>query len=42
LPAKWTAPLQDTLLSGIAGFHPIAISECARRQTSLARKLMRV
>ncbi len=41
LPAKWTAPLRDTLLSGIAGFHPIAISECARRQTAVARELMK-
>ncbi len=31
LPAKWTAPLNDTLYAEIPGFHPIAISECARR-----------
>lgn len=38
LPAKWTAPLNDTLLSEIAGFHPIAISECARRHTDVAQR----
>jgi hypothetical protein len=42
LPARWTTPLRDTLMSGIAGFHPIAISECARRQTAVARQLARV
>lgn len=31
LPGKWTAPLNDTLYAEIPGFHPIAISECARR-----------
>jgi len=41
LPAKWVSPLRDTLMSGIAGFHPIAISECARRQTAVARALVK-
>jgi len=31
LPAKWTAPLNDTLYAELPGFHPIAISECAAR-----------
>ena len=31
LPAAWVAPLHDTLYAEVTGFHPIAISECARR-----------
>jgi ADP-ribosylglycohydrolase len=30
-PKHWTAPLNDTLRSSIADYHPIAISECAKR-----------
>jgi ADP-ribosylglycohydrolase len=40
LPEKWTAPLNDTLMSEIPGFHPIAISTCARRQVEVARRLL--
>ncbi|MBN2445566.1 MAG: ADP-ribosylglycohydrolase family protein [Phycisphaerae bacterium] len=39
LPDKWIAPLNDTLLSEIPGYHPIAISECARRQVEVAKRL---
>lgn len=39
LPAKWTAPLNDTLWSEIPGFHPIAISACAARHAEVARRL---
>ncbi|MCC6483778.1 MAG: ADP-ribosylglycohydrolase family protein, partial [Armatimonadetes bacterium] len=39
LPEKWTRPLNDTLYGMIPGFHPIAISECARRSAAVARKL---
>ena len=39
LPQNWIAPLHDTLNSGIAGYHPIAISECARRSVEIARRL---
>jgi ADP-ribosylglycohydrolase len=39
LPEKWTAPLHDTLLSEVPGFHPIAISECARRSADVWRAL---
>lgn len=39
LPKKWTAPLNDTLFSEIPGFHPIALSECARRHIAVARRL---
>lgn len=30
LPASWTAPLQDTLLSGVDGFGRVKISDMAR------------
>lgn len=33
---KWIEPLHDTLNSEIIGYHPIAISECARRSVSIA------
>jgi len=36
LPEKWIAPLNDTLYAAIPGFHPIAISECARRSVETA------
>ena len=39
LPAQWTEPLHDTLLSEVPGFHPIAISECARRSAAVWHKL---
>lgn len=39
LPAAWIGPLNDTLHSDIAGFHPIAISECAARSLAIARRL---
>jgi len=39
LPGKWTKPLNDKLMSGIIGYHPIAISECARRSAEVARKV---
>jgi ADP-ribosylglycohydrolase len=38
LPEKWIAPLHDTLNSAIIEYHPIAISECARRSVEIARK----
>lgn len=39
LPGQWTDPLNDTLYSDIPGYHPIAISECARRHLAVARKI---
>lgn len=36
LPEEWTEPLHDTLYSCIPDFHPIRISECAKRSTRLA------
>ena len=40
LPAKWIAPLHDTLNSQIIDYHPIAISECAKRSVSIAHKVL--
>jgi ADP-ribosylglycohydrolase len=41
LPGKWTAPLNDTLLSEIPDFHPSAISALAARHAEVARRLLR-
>jgi ADP-ribosylglycohydrolase len=41
IPAKWKAPLHDTLYSEINGYHPIAISECARRSFEIAKAPVR-
>lgn len=38
-PAHWTARLHDTLNSLIPDYHPVAISECARRSLAIARKV---
>jgi ADP-ribosylglycohydrolase len=40
LPEKWTAPLHDTLKSNVVDYHPIAISECARRSVKIAKKVL--
>jgi ADP-ribosylglycohydrolase len=39
IPEYWSAPLKGTLHSLIPGFHPIAISECARRSFQVFKKL---
>ena len=39
IPDSWKAPLNDTMYSFIPGFHPIAISECARRTLECAKKI---
>jgi ADP-ribosylglycohydrolase len=39
IPAKWKDPLQDTLYSRIDGYHPIAISECARRSVTVVQEI---
>ena len=36
-PSHWTGRLHDTLNSEIVDYHPIAISECARRSVKIAR-----
>jgi ADP-ribosylglycohydrolase len=39
IPAKWKDPLHDTLYSQVLDYHPIAISECARRSVEIAQKI---
>jgi hypothetical protein len=39
IPGKWTAPLHDTMYSLIPDYHPIAISQCARKSLEIAKKL---
>lgn len=36
LPKKWIDPLHDRLNSAVIDYHPIAISECARRSVAIA------
>jgi ADP-ribosylglycohydrolase len=38
IPGKWKGPLNDTLYSAITDYHPIAISECARRSFEIAKR----
>jgi len=38
-PEFWTGRLNDTLNSEVLGYHPIAISECARRSLEIARNV---
>jgi hypothetical protein len=38
IPSKWKDPMQDTLFAEVAGYQPIAISECARRSAAIALK----
>jgi hypothetical protein len=40
LPAKWTKPLNDIVYGQLAGYHPIRISECARRSAEIAIKTL--
>ena len=37
LPKKWTAPLNDTLETGIAGYHLVKISDLAKETLKIAR-----
>jgi len=39
LPANWTQPLNDTLYAEMIGFHPISISECAKRTYEVFRSI---
>jgi ADP-ribosylglycohydrolase len=39
VPEHWTGRLHDTLKSKIIDYHPIAISECARRSVAIARRI---
>ncbi len=38
-PEHWTARLNDTLNSELIDYHPIAISECARRALDIAKRV---
>jgi hypothetical protein len=40
LPDKWTVPLRDTLYGQVAGYHPIAVSELARRSVGIAKSVL--
>jgi ADP-ribosylglycohydrolase len=35
IPSRWKDPLHDTLYAGLPGFHPVAISELAKRSAAL-------
>lgn len=37
LPEKWTAPLNDTLETGVAGYHHVRISDMAKETVALMR-----
>jgi hypothetical protein len=39
LPRKWIEPLHDTLNSQIIGYHPIAISQCAKRSADIVKEI---
>jgi len=39
MPAKWTGPINDTLLTGIAGMHEVKLSAVARESCDLVKKL---
>ncbi len=38
MPQHWVGRLNDTLVTGVAGYSPVAISECARRSVAVAMK----
>ena len=40
LPSKWIDPLNDTFYGQIMGYHPIAMSECARRSLGIAKTVL--
>ncbi len=40
IPGKWKAPLNDTIFSEVTGYHPIAITECARRSFQIAKTVL--
>jgi ADP-ribosylglycohydrolase len=35
LPSKWIAPLRDTLLTGVAGYHTVSITQMAQETVAL-------
>lgn len=40
LPEKWIKPLNDTIYCSLPGYHPIAVSELARRSVAIARDVL--
>ena len=38
LPAKWLSPLNDTLLTGVAGYHRVKLSQMADKTLELIKK----
>ena len=38
LPAKWIAPLRDTLQTGVAGYHTVALTQMAEKTVELMAK----
>jgi ADP-ribosylglycohydrolase len=39
LPAAWVAPLQDTLLTGVAGYHRVALTQLAEETVALCQEV---
>jgi len=39
MPAKWTEPIRDTLLTGIHGMHEVKLSDVAKRSCDLVARL---
>ncbi len=39
LPAKWIAPMQDTLLTGVAGYYSVSLSQMAEETMALIHRL---
>ena len=42
LPEHWVRPLNDTLYADVCDFHPIKISECARRSHEVWKRLLKI
>lgn len=38
LPAKWIAPMNDTLLTGVAGYHKVSLTQMARETVELMKR----
>ena len=38
IPSQWTDPMNDTLLTGVAGYHTVKLSEMARNTLDLIRR----
>jgi len=41
LPPRWTAPVRDTLHTGIAGYHIVSISAMARKSVEIVERIWR-